>query len=389
MRKVVVLALMLAACTERPLLTARDMAPPPVPQAGPTQPTTGGLVVPDGYAAQPVANQLTDPRAVLFDPAGQPLVLEGSAARLSRVNPDGTLLPLAEGGGNGPWSGAAALGGRLFVAESGGPLGGRILEIGPSGALKPLAVTLPAGGLVGPLAAGPDGALYVAVASAAAAGGRADIACQDRAGKGGGTVEGAVPCTGAVLKVSPQGGPAEMHSWGWRTPVALAFAADGSLLVADRGAADSQVHQAMAGVWYGWPESQVASTEPADLPNPPPRPLAHVVGATGGLAATDRDAFGGPDEVFLTLTNPDGQGVVAFARRQGGTPVPFAANLRQPQALAFGPGGDSLWVADSGTGTLWRIRPLGQPARALLPEPPSSGTPVPRKGRVPAWKIRA
>lgn len=386
MRKVVasLLAVMLAACTERPLQTARDMAPPPLP--GATVPQAGALVLPSGYGATPMANQLADPRALVFDSAGRPLVLEGAAARLSRIEADGSVTPLAQGGGNGPWTGAASAGGRLFVAEAGGPLGGRILEVAQSGAVKPLPVTLPGGGLVGPLAAGPDGALYVGIASAAATGGRGDIPCQDMTAPSGRRVEGAVPCTGAVLRLDPEGGPVAVHSWGWRAPAALAFAADGRLLVAERVAEDSVLHQAVAGVWYGWPDSQLAATDPAeiDLPNPPPAPLASIAGAAAGLAATSRRSFGGADEVFLALTAPDGRGVVAFTAIEGGTPVPFAANLQRPQALAFSPAGDALWVADAGTGTLWRITPYATPARLSLPPAPPSATSLPNRWRPPA-----
>lgn len=395
MRKVMVplLAVWLAACTERPLQTARDMAPPPLPSAGPGMspsvaiPEAVALVLPSGYGAMPVAIQLSDPRALLFDAAGRLLVLEGEAARLSRIEADGSATPLAQGGGNGPWTGAASLGGRLFVAESGGPLGGRILAIGPNGAIKPLAVTLPGGGLVGPLAAGPDGALYVGIASAAARGSRADIPCEDRTGKAGQHLEGAVPCTGAVLRLLLEDGSVEIHSWGWRAPAALTFAADGRLLVAEQVAEDAVLHLAMAGLWYGWPDSQLAAADPAeiDLPNPPPAPLASVVGSAAGLAATDRESFGGADEVFLTLATPDGQGVVAFTAIGGGIPVPFAANLRRPQALAFAPGADALFVADAGTGTLWRITPYAAP----LPPAAPSATSVPNPRRSPAWKIRA
>lgn len=389
MRKVVVpmLALALAACTERPLLTARDMAPPPLP--GTAVPTGGTPVVPDGYGVKPMSNRLEDPRGLLFDPAGRPLVLEGAPARLSRVEADGGLTPLAQGGGNGPWTGAAMTGGRLFVAEAGGPLGGRILEIRPDGAVAPLPIELPGGGLVGPLAAGPDGWLHVGIASAAATGSPArDIPCQDQriAGR---TVEGAVPCTGAVLRIHPDQAMAAVHSWGWRAPTALGFAADGRLLVADRAAeARSELHQAVAGVWYGGPDSQVAAADPAAvaLPNPPPAPLAVIDGAAAGLATTDRQSFGGPDEVFMALEEP---GVVAFTGLAGGTPVPFAANLDHPTALAFKPGGDEMWVADAGTGTLWRITPYAAPAALTLPDVPPSATPMPNRWRPPAWKIRA
>lgn len=394
MRKVMasLFAVALVACTERPLQTARDLSPPPLP--GPAVPTGGPPVLPGGYAAQPVANRLDDPRALLFDPSGRALVLEGNPARLSRIEADGSVTPLAQGGGNGPWSGAANVAGRIFVAESGGPLGGRILEIRPGGAVVPLPAELPGGGLVGPMAAGPDGWLHVGIASAAATGSSArDIPCQDSRDQ-----TGKVPCTGAVLRLHPGTGQTEIHSWGWQAPAALSFAADGRLLVADRAqapselSAASELHQGIAGLWYGWPEGQLATTDPAAIamPNPPPPPLARIDGTAAALATTDRAAFGGPDEVFMALNPADGPGTVAFIAIAGGSPVPFAANLQRPQALAFSPGGDELWVADGGTGTLWRITPYAAPIGGVsLPPAPPSATSVPNRWRPPAWKIRA
>lgn len=391
MRKVLASLLTFAviACTERPLQTARDMPPPPLPGgAPPAVPTGGAPALPTGYGARPVSNRLEDPRALVFDQAGRPLLLEGAPARLSRVEADGGLSPLAQGGGNGPWTGAAATGGRIFVAESGGALGGRILEVGPDGGLRPLPVKLPGGGLVGPLAAGPDGWLHVGVASAAAAGGsQPDIPCHDRRVDGR-RVEGEVPCTGAVIRLHPDDGSAEVHSWGWRAPTALGFAPDGRLLVADRDQGGSALHRAVAGVWYGWPDSQLAAADPAatDLPNPPPAPLTGFDGDAAAIAATDHRSFGGPDETFMAL--PD-RGVIAFAAIEGGPPVPFAANLRKPQALAFSPAGDEMWVADAATGTLWLITPTPAPASWQLPPAAPSATSVANRWRPPAWKIGA
>ncbi|CAA7613960.1 hypothetical protein [Magnetospirillum sp. UT-4] len=381
----VMIAALLAACTQRPLQTARDMEPPPLP--GAAIPARGDLVLPTGYDARPMAAGLVDPRAILFDAAGRPLVVEGEPARLTRVEADGSLTSLAQGGGNGPWSGGATLDGRIYVAESGGPLGGRILAVAMDGTVSPLPVELPGGGLVGPLAAGPDGWLHVAVAAPASDPG---IPCQDRPG-----IIGRLPCTGAVLRIAPAGGRIALHSWGWRAPTALAFAADGRLLVADREAeGGAGLHRAVAGVWYGWPDTarQLALTDPelADLPNPPPPPLARPAGAVAALATGAAPDFGGGDDVFAALSGPagtgqGGTGTVAFADIGGGTVVPFAANLASPQALAFPAAGDSLWVADGGSGTLWRITRHPAAGTARLPPAAASATPQANDRSFAAW----
>lgn len=368
-----VLAAALSACTE-------PTSPPSEPMAA--APATDAPVLPGGYASRAVVHRLEDPRAILFDAAGDPLVLEGVPARLSRVAANGSLVPVAQGGGNGPWTGAARADGRLFVAEAGGPRGGRILEIRADGTITPLPVKLPGDGLVGPLAAAPDGWLHVAIASATALGrpGR-DVPCQDSPG-----ARGRVPCTGAILRLHPDDPQPRLQSWGWRAPAALTVAADGRVLVADRVATASELHQAVAGVWYGWPESQLAASDPAaDRPNPPPRPLARIEEMAAAIAVAGGTAFGGPDWAFLALPEA---GMVAFAPAGGGggPPVPFAANLRRPAALAFSPAGDELWVADAGTGILWRITPHAAAlAPALPPAAPSATPATAQQGRPPRW----
>jgi sugar lactone lactonase YvrE len=184
-------------------------------------------------------------------------------------------------------------------------------------------------------------------------------------------VEGQVPCTGAVLRVDPADGSAQVHAWGFSDPKALAFTPDGRLLVADDPPPTGAVlWAAVPGVWYGWPDylGQVASADPqlAVHPNPPPPPVATLKNDVGGLAVASDPAYGGPAQVFVA--QPDG--TVAFTTLDSGVTVPFAANLQWPAAVAFAPGGQALWVADSGTGMLWRI--VAMPG-ADLPAPGEAG----------------
>lgn len=345
----------LAACVDAEPVSAPGEPPPPV--VGALAPPAGQLVLPTGYAAEPVTSQLVDPRAVVFDEAGMAYVLEGEPARLSRLTA-GTLVPVANGGGNGPWTGVAWLGRMFYVAEAGGPLGGRVLRVEPDGGLVPVAENLPAGGVLGPLAAGPDNHLYLGVATAAAGGGPGarDVPCQDVRLQGGGRVEGAVPCTGSVLRIDPDGGPPEVHAWGFTRPVGLDFTPDGRLLVADDlPPAGDVLWAAVPGVWYGWPDylGQVATADPhlEVHPNPPPAPVATLDGDVAAVAVAESPAFGGPAQAFVAMEG----GQVAFSTLDSGVTVPFAANLRRPSAVAFDPGDGALWVADAGTGVLWRV----------------------------------
>lgn len=354
-------------------LAACVPAEPPGPVAGVPVEESGEVapVLPTGYAAAPAATQLSDPRAVAFDAAGMPLVVEGAAARLSRVEPDGSLVPVAQGGGNGPWTGVAVTGGRVYVAEAGGPMGGRILAVDDKGGVTPLVGDLPGGGVVGPLAAGPDGALYVGVASAGE--GARDIPCQDVRMRAGGRVEGEVPCTGSVLRIDPANGEVAAFAWGFRHPVGLAFGPEGKLLLADdlpggevaqlepapKPSAPDLLWAVVPGVWYGWPDyaGQLASADPelAVHPNPPPEPAAQLEGSLLALDVGHSPGFGGVGQAFVAMRGADGQGMVGFSDPETGGWTPFVANLREPSALAFAPDGQSLFVADAATGRLWRI----------------------------------
>lgn len=372
------LVLALTACAQAP-----TAAPPPGESAAPlvgSAISAGTPVVPAGYGARLMAEKVADPRAIVFDGAGTPYVLEGSAARMSRVAGDGSLDPVAQGGGNGPWTGAAWHNDRLYVAEAGGPLGGRLLRVDPGGGLVPAVANLPAGGTLGPLVAGGDGRLYLGVAATPAVG--KPIPCQDIRLRRGGRVEGEVPCTGAVLRIDPEHGDVEVYAWGFADPTGLAFAPDGRLLVSDdvrrpsapvpQMASADLLWEAVPGVWYGWPDfsGQLAMAEPqlADYPNPPPAPLATLDGEGGAVAVSRSPDFGGIGQAYVALapsqTRVPGQahtGRISFTNRANGETVSFAANLERPSALAFSPDGQSLWVGDAGNGRLWRITPMGTP----------------------------
>jgi glucose/arabinose dehydrogenase len=358
----------LSGCYRPPLIEARHLPPPTVPG----EPEAARVVVPEGYIATIAGEDLVDPRAVVMGPDGLVYVVEGIPAGLLRVNADGSLVPVASGGGNGTWTGAAVVGRRIMVAEDGGPRDGRILAISSDGSISTLLDGLPPGTMVR-LAAGPDGWLYAGVASISNAGlagpGEVakDIPCQDvEMRRSGRLLRGHVPCTGAVLRIAPDGGTVEAYAWGFRRPVGLDFTPDGRLVLAEqsyrpdparRVAAEPDLLWAVTpGVWYGWPDfhGQLALADPvmADYPNPPPPPLASLPEGVRALGLSRGTAFGAPGQPFVALEG----GTVAFVGPSG-VVTPFAVGFGDLSALAFTADGGRLWLTDAAAGRLWRITP--------------------------------
>ncbi|HIJ62105.1 MAG TPA: hypothetical protein HPQ04_05375, partial [Rhodospirillaceae bacterium] len=158
---------------------------------------------------------------------------------------------------------------------------------------------------------------------------------------------GQVPCDGAVFSLGQDGGQPQLVAWGFRDPAGLGFAADGRLFVLD----DHLLYAVAPGVWYGWPDL-------APQPNPPPPPLARFlpVFAATALAVGGGPLFGGERQAYVALSSPEGGNRVLrvdLANGAAGDFARFPAGGRVV-AMAFGRGGDALYVLDD-LGTLWRI----------------------------------
>lgn len=416
---------------------------------------TADVAVPDGFTVDVVAAGLTFPTSVTFDSAGKLYVTEsgyayGEKFRFAR------LLRLDQGrwtelqrSRNGPWNGVVHHDGFFYVAEGGQRDGGRLLRIAPGGETTVLVEGLPSMGdhhTNGP-AIGADGYVYFGQGTATNAGvvGKDnvdmgwlkrhpkfhDVPCRDvtltganlesaNALTGGdeplqtgaflpyGTastqqqvVAGAVPCSGAVLRVPLGGGAPELVAWGFRNPFGLAFAADGALYVTDNayderggrpvfGAGDV-LWRVQRGAWYGWPdyaEGRAVYTEyfrpagsplPARLlavhPSTPPQPVARfgVHSSSNGLDFSRSARFGYVGQAFVAqfgdqaplvgkTLNPVGFKVVRVDVKSG-VSYDFAVNpgaqngpasllksggLERPVAVRFSPRGDELYVVDFG-----------------------------------------
>lgn len=413
------------------------------------------IVVPAGYRVEAVARGLTFPTGVAFDEHGRPHVVEAgysygevwTTPRLVRVEPSGSLTEIARGEKNGPWTGVAFAQGSFYIAEGGELQGGGILRVSADGQITSLIDGLPTMGdhhTNGP-AIGPDGALYFGLGTAtnsAVVGEDSaqfgwlkrkpqfhDIPCKDvkltgsnfvsanplgggeartgafvpfgQATTPGQVVPGRVPCSGAILRMSTQGGAPELVAWGFRNPFGLAFSPEGQLYVTENGyddrgsrpvwgTADLLWRVTADGSWYGWPDysgghsladehfkpPRGATPEHllAEHPNPPPKPAAilGVHSSSNGLAFA-RAPFGYEGEVFIAqfgdqsptvgkVLSPVGFKVIRVDVNKGAV-HDFAVNagkvngpasklgrggLERPVAVRFDPQGTSLYIVDFG-----------------------------------------
>lgn len=438
------------------------------------------IKVPEGYTVQLVASGLTFPVGTAVDDGGRLHVVESGYSygedftepRLLRVEADGSTTVVASGGRGGPWTGVVHHGGKFYVADGNVLEGGRLLSISADGRIEALVSDLPSFGdhhTNGP-AVGPDGWIYFAQGTATNSGVVGednhkfgwlkrkpdfhDVPGQDitlsgenfetpdflNPGAGrtvrtgaflpfgtpsqpGQVIRGQVKCSGAVLRVRPEGGEPELVAWGFRNPFGLAFAADGSLFVTENGFDDRGSRPAWGtpdflwrverGLWYGWPD--FCGGEPLDdpafrppgkaapkrllatLPNQPPRPVAKfpVHSSADGFEFSRSAAFGHVGEAFVAIFGDEAPttgkmlapvgGKVVRVDVTDGTITDFAVNnapqqgpgtkvgvagLERPVSVRFDRSGEALYIVDFGV--------LRHDARGAHPE----------RGTGAIWRIR-
>lgn len=133
-------------------------------------------------------------------------------------------------------------------------------------------------------------------------------------------VSAAPLCTGSIYRLAPGAATPELVAWGFRNPVALAFTADGELLVGMHGADvrstrpvrdnPDSILRVRQDAWYGWPDF-AADLRPITDPayQPPAEYLAPghdgigflIDHAASGLAAPDRSLLVAATEPHAAL----------------------------------------------------------------------------------------
>jgi glucose/arabinose dehydrogenase len=218
----------------------------------------------------------------------------------------------------------------------------------------------------------------------------------------GQVVKGGIPCSGSLMRISPNGGKPELVAWGFRNPFGLALSPDGALYVTDNmydargnrpvfGAGDL-LWKVEPGRWYGWPDrhghhalyegerykvpgkDQVKKLLLED-PGKPPDPTAifGVHASANGFDFSRSSAFGHAGNAFVALFGdetpttgkvlaPVGfkvvrvdieEGVIYdFAVNKGKTNGPASkiggGGFERPVAARFDPSGNSLYIVDFG-----------------------------------------
>jgi glucose/arabinose dehydrogenase len=439
--------------------------------AGIVPPNPADIDLPPGYHAEVVATGLTFPTGVTFDQANVPYVVESGYAygekyapgRLVRIEPGGAKVVVAEGA-NQPWTGVSYHNGSFFISQGGYP--GKIARLSPGGGTSIIVDGIPSKGdhHTDRPRVGPDGWVYFgqgAITNSGVVGEDNfffgwltarpflhDVPGRDITLVGqnfssqpvippapvpivstgafapfgtktepGQVIRGQLPCTSAIMRVRPTGGPVELVAWGLRNPFGLTFY-NGQLYVLDQGYdargsraiehAPDILWRVQRGMWYGFPDyvGDIPVTDPrfrpdgkpalqflmANHPNVPPRPIARFEphSASMGFDFSRSGAFGYVGNAFVAqfgdvtpatgvVQSPPGYKVV---RVHGGNVTTFAQNragngpashvggggLERPVDVAFDRTGRAMYVVDFGvmtvpaipnphraTGVLWRI----------------------------------
>jgi glucose/arabinose dehydrogenase len=417
---------------------------------------TPDIQLPEGYAIEMVAAGINFPTGICFDEKGQAYIIEAgysygeifTVPKLLRIESNGKTTEIAHGSKNGPWTAIDYYNGNFYVSEGGTMEGGKILKISLEGQISKIVENLPSYGdhHTDAVTIGKDGYIYFGQGTATnsavvgkdnfAFGWLArkkdfhDIPCEDVYLTGenfetenvlsedkekvktgayvpfatsttkGQLIKGALPCTGAIMRVPLNGGPLELVAWGLRNPYGLAFTPEGRLYVTENGydtrgsrpvygTADF-MYEVKSKTWYGWPDYsggdsladenfRARSIRPTSLllkhPQQPPKPTAvfGVHSSANGFDFSRNAAFGFEGDAFVALfgdmapdvgsiygpvgfkvvrVNVKTGDVVDFAVNKGNVNGPASSQksggFERPVAAKFNREGNALYVVDFG-----------------------------------------
>ncbi len=417
------------------------------------------VLVPEGYQVEVVAENLTFPTALTFDEQGNLYVIEAGYSygevflepRLLRVEPNGDFQTIYTGQMNGPWNGVTFYRDHFFISEGGELEGGKILKIDKAGNAEVLIDDLPSFGdhhTNGPVVR--DGFVYFGQGTATNSGVVGldnadfgwlyrfkdfhDIPCKDivvnslqyrtknvltedpddiavtspfsafnTAVDSNQVIKGALPCTGAVMRVPVEGGDLELVAWGFRNPYGMAVAPNGEIYVTGnsydvRGSrpvwgTGDLLWKLEKGRWYGWPDyngnkkitnikvpgKDKPAAVMAKFPGEPPHPVANfgVHSSSNGISFSTNEKFGFEEQAFVAQFGDMAPGVgkvlspvgyrVVRVDVESGIVEDFAVNrgvkngpaswlktggLERPISVSFNPTGNALYIVDFGILTM-------------------------------------
>ncbi|WP_029035644.1 PQQ-dependent sugar dehydrogenase [Salinimicrobium terrae] len=417
------------------------------------------VLLPEGYEIEVVARDLTFPTAVTFDEQGTPYVIEAGYSygevflepKLLRVEPDGSRTTIFTGEINGPWNGVTYYNEHFFISEGGELKGGKILKVNKEGEAEVLVDGLPSLGdhhTNGPVIK--EGYVYFGQGTATNSGVVGldnaefgwlyryedfhDIPCKDilvnpltfetenvltdasddiavtgpfspynKTVEPNQVIEGALPCTGAIMRIPVDGGDLELVAWGFRNPYGMAVAPDGEIYIT-QNSYDVRGSRPVWGTgdllwkleknrWYGWPDyngsHKITNLEVpgkdspapvmAQYPEEPPHPVATfgVHSSSNGISFSTNKNFGFNGQAFVAQFGDMAPGVgkvlapvgfkVVRVDVDSGIVEEFAVNkavkngpatwlksggLERPVSVSFNPSGDALYIVDFGIMTM-------------------------------------
>ena len=199
------------------------------------------------------------------------------------------------------------------------------------------------------------------------------------------SVEGGHYLRGKAIKVDPKNGSVEVLAEGLRYPTGWATRAnDGAVFFTDNQGqqkTNCEINLLVPGHWYGYPSQADPPSGPEGATDYTPAVLIPYPWArsVNGLAFAETGGNFGPLEGQLILCEYNQRFILRATLEEvdgvtQGACYPFLSDLLGPLSLAFAPDGtlyvgsirEPSWAAEPEQGSIYRIRPTGEPAFGIL-----------------------